>query len=418
VLVSLGKCAEANRSLQRYQVLCPLADDIFVLHVQEKVDACSGAQPAAQPVSAAQVKPLASNINTPFPDIAPQRFADKMYFTTVMSYSGGRRKVNRIFTAIKDEPARPFPENPKEVDIHATNVALTPNADRIYYTLCKDDSIATQEKCEIWYRDRTYEGEWGHPVRLPRHINLPGFTTTQPNVGYDAPSNNKLLFFVSNRPGSKGGLDIWYTIIKLDGSFEEPVCLPVNTEADDITPYFFTPSQTLYFSSNQPGGQGGFDIYRTDKAATQSWTRPQNLEAPLNTPYDEHYFCLHQGSHTGYFSSNRPNAACPDANVYCQNFDLYEVSLFATLDISIFNAVDSSALTGSTVELIDMATGKIDTTVARLPGHHSKLLLGLGKTYRIIVSQPGYYPVYSELNTQGKKFSARLEDRFYLKSMR
>ena len=416
--VARGKCEEGNRFFRRYLALCPDPDDLFARYVEEKVKACTGVQTSVKTQVNVDIRPLGKNINTPFSDHAPVRYADKMYFTTPVSTGQDGRQVNRIFTAIRDEPAQPFVENPKQTDLQISNVALTPNADRIYYTLCKDADVLSQNKCEIWFRDKSYEGFWEHPVRLPRHINLPDFTTTQPNIGFDRSSNKKMLYFVSNRPGGKGKLDIWCSVIERDGTFGEPYPLPINTPDDDVTPYFFTPTQTIYFSSNTASGEGGFDIYKAEKTAMSTWTQPQNLEAPLNTPYDETYFILHHGSHAGYFSSNRPNPGCPDAGTACKNFDLYEVRMFALLDLSVYNAADSSALSGSNVELIDMTTGQTDTTLIKMPGSASSLVLGLGHAYRLIVSQSGYYPVYEEIDTQRLNFSSRRDAQVFMKPMK
>ena len=418
IKAATGKCEEAKRFYQNYLLINPDPNDLFSRIVKEKIDNCKVSTPLVQSnVSNFNIKPLGKNINTPYHDIAPQRYADKIYFTTAVPVDGNMKPVNRIFYAVREESPKPFVETPKLPGLQVANAALTPEADRIYYTICKDENFTTQEQCEIWYRDRTYEGAWSYQVRLPRHINLAGYTATQPNIGFDRPSNKQILYFVSNRPGGKGKLDIWSSVIERDGTFGEPVCLPFNTMDDEVTPFFFSPNQSLYFSSNSSQGLGGHDVYIAGKAATGNWTRPQILEG-INTAFDEIYFYLHQGSHTGYFASNRPNAGCPEPITACRNFDLYEVHTFSMLDVSVFNAVDSTALTGSTLELMDLGTGFIDTTCVRIPVNNTKLGIGTGKAYRLIVSQPGYYPVYADIEPQQVSFLTHFEKKVFLKPMR
>ena len=74
-----------------------------------------------------------------------------------------------------------------------------------------------------------------------------------------------VLIFVSNRPGGKGGYDIYYSK-RLNGNWSEPINLErVNTEHDEFRPvifkYYDFKNDLMIFSSNRPGGKGGFDLY-------------------------------------------------------------------------------------------------------------------------------------------------------------
>src|SRR5690606_1614113 len=84
---------------------------------------------------------------------------------------------------------------------------------------------------------------------LPPPINLDSFTNTQPSVGKDQ-AGNEVLYFVSDRPGGQGGLDIWFTTLMPDGTYSEPSNLAiVNSPGNDISPFFHFSSSTLFFSS-------------------------------------------------------------------------------------------------------------------------------------------------------------------------
>jgi hypothetical protein len=75
------------------------------------------------------------------------------------------------------------------------------------------------------------------------------------------------LLFTSNRPGGSGGFDLYYSKFE-DGAWTEPVNLGavINTEFDEYRPILFDEMvdderDMLVFSSNRTGGNGGFDLY-------------------------------------------------------------------------------------------------------------------------------------------------------------
>jgi len=78
--------------------------------------------------------------------------------------------------------------------------------------------------------------------------------------------NGKLLVFSSDRPGGYGGFDLYYSIYQ-NGSWSNPVNFgdKINTPYDEYRPITLHmdgfDNNLLLFSSNRPGGKGGFDLY-------------------------------------------------------------------------------------------------------------------------------------------------------------
>jgi hypothetical protein len=78
----------------------------------------------------------------------------------------------------------------------------------------------------------------------------------------------KIMVFTSNRPGGLGGYDLYYSLFK-HGKWSSPVNLGprINTSSDEYRPVIGTnpdfTNKYLMFSSNRPGGNGGFDLYFT-----------------------------------------------------------------------------------------------------------------------------------------------------------
>lgn len=76
----------------------------------------------------------------------------------------------------------------------------------------------------------------------------------------------KIMVFASNRPGGMGGYDLYYSVLR-KGKWSTPVNLgpKINSSSDEYRPLVgFHPdfdNEFIVFSSNRPGGKGGFDLY-------------------------------------------------------------------------------------------------------------------------------------------------------------
>jgi len=163
------------------------------------------------------------------------------------------------------------------------------------------------------YMARTTGGKFYEAMKLGTNINLPGYKSQQPYVTQDG----RHLFFSSNRPGGKGGFDIWMAGIDENGFVGEARNLgdPVNTEGDEITPFYHEISNTLYFSSNGHIGLGGLDIFKSSLDVDDStYKLPVNLKAPMNSSKDDAYYITNRLGEKGFFSSDRKD--CPDGHCY------------------------------------------------------------------------------------------------------
>ena len=93
----------------------------------------------------------------------------------------------------------------------------------------------------LFYLEKV-NGIWTKPKKLDQNINS-SYWDSQPFIYKDK------LFFVSNRPGGKGGRDIYYSKINNDGSFTNAVNFDiVNTSYEEVSPSYF--EDIFYFSSN------------------------------------------------------------------------------------------------------------------------------------------------------------------------
>lgn len=410
----LGKYNEAALSYQKFLHSRADTSQVFQLRAAEEIEFCESALERLASPTKIVVTHLDSNVNTVHSDFAPLKFADKLYFTSAFLKDTASAPVNRIFSAIQDDPALPISENPDDPGLHASHISFTADGRRMFYTICQEKGAPNAFSCEIFYRNRNYEGYWEAPKRLPDLLNQEGYTATHPSVGRDAGLKREVLFFASDRPGGQGGMDIWGSVIELDGSFGRPFPLPFNTPLDEITPFFHQQSQVLFFSSNGLDNMGGLDVFHTKKTASGQWATPENMGYPLNSSYDDLYYTFHSGSKRAYFASNRPGCLCADPTKACKCNDIYEAQVFVDLAAWVFNAVDSTALQGARVELTDLATGQVDTFEVQANGNKSLFPLDLEKNYRITASLRGFQPDTATVSTMGVNYFAMFERLLYL----
>lgn len=418
VKLDLNKILEARAYYQKYFEEHNEANNLFAYLSIEAIKDIDR-QTAKTKDSGVNMKKLADNINDPAPQYAPLRYADKIYFTSIVEVEDAknRRKVHqvgRIMEANKHYPAKEFEGNPQNKQLSAGNISLTPDASRAYYTICKGD-FGSNEGCEIWFRERQYEGGWGPPKRLPEWVNARGFTTTQPTIAWDKSKKLYILYFASDRPGGRGGLDIWASEMNRDGNFGQAYNLPFNTPQDDITPFFHQATQTLFFSSNGWPGKGGFDIYREARTSDGEWKVPENLGDMLNSSYDDTYYSFHSQSQNAYLVSNRPGSNCTGDTPLPECLDIYEARVFAEVNLKVFRSLDNTPIYAPQVEIREVGTEEAGAFAARNDQNQVPVRLETGKRYEITILADGFEPYKFEFSTEDISYFIELDRQIFLK---
>ncbi|TAE47840.1 MAG: hypothetical protein EAZ89_16785 [Bacteroidetes bacterium] len=118
--------------------------------------------------------------------------------------------------------------------------------------------------------------------------------------------DGRTIYFVSDRPGGEGGFDIWFSRrIGAGWSTPENLGTTVNTSFDESSPFINIAGNRLYFASEGLGGFGGFDLYYAD-GGIGNFGEPINLGAPMNSSYNDFGSIWMEGDSVGYFTSDRP----------------------------------------------------------------------------------------------------------------
>ena len=192
------------------------------------------------------------------------------------------------------------------------------NIDRtkFYYTNCE---VSVGEVCHIYFSTLT-GGKWSDPQPLNANINSDDFSSKHPSLT----PRGDTLFFVSDREGGLGGLDIWMSLNAGGQSWGPPINLgeQINTRFNEVSPYYDENDNVLYFASEGHRGFGGYDIY-VAKGRSFASADIYNAGIPFNSNKDELFFFL--GNKIGYLTSNR------DGGI--GKFDIYAYNIKSKQDL-------------------------------------------------------------------------------------
>jgi hypothetical protein len=121
------------------------------------------------------------------------------------------------------------------------------------------------------------------------------------------PRNGERVYFSSYGDGGNGR-DIFFVNRLPNGSWSkaQPMPSPINTEYDEDYPFLHPNGKTLYFSSKGHNSMGGYDVFKTTyNTETQTWSKPENLDFPINSPDDDILFVTDSLEKTAFFSTGR-----------------------------------------------------------------------------------------------------------------
>ena len=327
-----GKYKDAKKMFDKYaKKNKKKKDSYFVKKALQEVAACDLAQIlTSTPDKSITVIHLDSTVNSKVSEYAPMQVDSLLYFSSLRDAKDRDKKnnvnYNKIYTSIQDSIKW---QKSKELDtlfnqqgIHTANTAFNSDYTKVYISRCQQKN-AQEFNCEI-YSSEYKDGHWQTLKKLPDDINAKGYTNTQPATGFLG--DDEVLFFSSNRPGGEGQMDIWYSKINKDGSYGKPVNAgkKVNSIEDEITPFYCTPCNELFFSSTWHKGLGGFDIFKSVYKES-TFEDPKNLGLPINSNYNDIYFSINSKKTQAFISSNRLGSYFEEKESCCNDIYMFKI---------------------------------------------------------------------------------------------
>ena len=330
-------------------------------------------------------RPVAGGVNTPdnqeyFPSLSPD--GRRMIFTRNVGNSNEDFYESELGEDGQWSAARPL----AGVNSEYNEAAQTITADGNYLVFTACDRPDGQGGCDLYYSERR-DGRWTPAENLGPNVNTAA-RETQPALSADG----QLLFFASKRSGGQGKHDIYVSARLPDGKWGSPRNLgpTVNTDGEDVFPFWAGDNRTLFFTSTGHPGLGGADLFKTTAYDT-GWTNPQNLGYPINTAGEETNLYVTLDGRTAYFSkSGVGGLQSTQVNVDIFQFELPEKLRPAAA--TYLEALVTDAGTGrplrATVRLQSDALTEL--TVATDRSGYFLTVLPSGTNYGLTVEKEGY----------------------------
>ncbi len=124
--------------------------------------------------------------------------------------------------------------------------------------------------------------------------------------------DEKVLFIYMSEVKDQINSDLYVSFAEGDYKFSKPKKLgdPINTYQDEFGPFLTKDNKILYFSSGRPGGEGGIDIYKSERLDDTylNWSQPENMGKPMNTRGFDAYFSIDE-SGTNMFTTRAYKSA-------------------------------------------------------------------------------------------------------------
>ncbi|MDA3883088.1 MAG: OmpA family protein [Bacteroidales bacterium] len=393
--------------------------------IERRIEECKTGKELVADSVRAFIDNMGANINTGYSDYSPAITADlsMMVFTSKRTNPFNNKKdpvgeydeniwvSSRLGSQWSQAEVMEKPINSKHND---ATIGISPDGQKMfmYYGKKGGDIMYTERKGKSWTNPRFFK-----PINSDGHESAASFS-------YDG----KTIYFVSNNSNKTvnyGQHDIYKCTLNVKDKWSDPINLgaTINTPYDEVDVFMHPDGRTMFFSSDGHNTMGGYDVFRSELQDDGSWSTPENIGYPINTPGDERFFVLAGSGRVGYYSSSRVGGLGKH-DVYeitflgpekklemaTENLLIASQSQAVTQDVVIEKSVDikTSRLTivkgvvsdafaetptylGAEIVITDNETGQVISTLQSNSSTGQFLIpLPSGKNYGIAVKKEGY----------------------------
>lgn len=196
-------------------------------------------------------------------------------------------------------------DNKLNTKYHDGPIAFAPDQSTVYFTrnnidernrVGKDSEGIIRLKI---FSAKNKDGKWSELKGMP--FNSDEYSVAHPTISADG----NTMYFSSDMPGGFGGMDLYYSVFD-GGQWAPPKNMGprINTEGNEVFPVIHPKTGRLYFSSDGHAGLGMLDVFFVDNNEGV-WGAVINIGFPINSNSDDHGLILNDEENFGYFVSNR-----------------------------------------------------------------------------------------------------------------
>jgi len=279
---------------------------------------------------------------------------------------------------------------------HEGTVAITPDGKRMYFD--RNDYYKGKYKKSTeginqinMYTAELVDGSWKDIQ--PASVNNDEYSEGQPALSPDG----NTLYYSSDVPGGKGGADLYKVSVNKDGSLGLPKRLGdnINTEGSEVFP-FVDANGTLYFSSDGHLGLGELDVFYAE-ANGSGFGKAVNMGTDINSPKDDFAIKYNPATGEGYVSSNRKGGVGND--------DIYSIkkieSCDVTVNVQVINEITKAPLSSVRTEIFDAKGNKLSTKTTDMNGKTS-FVVTCNEKYEILAMLDNFESNGTIVNTSKK----------------
>lgn len=203
-------------------------------------------------------------------------------------------------------------------------------------------------------------------------------------------ADESVLYYASDMPGGKGGVDIWYSELQSDGRWGKPQNAGdrINTPGDEMFPTVV--GSDLYFSSTGHVGMGGLDIFKA-KGSKRTFDKVVNLGYPINSAADDFAYVEYGTTpdvKMGYLSSNRKGGVGSD-DIYSFVFQKPKIKII--LEGVTRDRKTGELLPSSTVTLYGLSGDIISKGVTSADAASISFDISPNTSFRLLGEKKGYH---------------------------
>ena len=274
----------------------------------DHIDQCNVAKKLMTDTVRVFIDNMGSVINSKYTDYAPIISADQsiLMFTSTRQNPYNKKVYDdgeydeilwisyRTGTSWSPAVEMGVPVNTKDND---ATIGLSADGQKLFVFYGKNggDIKYSEKKGDVWSNPELFDA-----------INSPNGHENSASFSYDG----KTVYFSSDnveRVTNYGDHDIFMCQMNEKGKWGKPINLglTINTDKDEIGVFMHPDGRTLIFASNGHKTMGGYDIFKTEMLPDGTWSEPENLGYPINTPGDERFLVLDGSGTHAYYSSSR-----------------------------------------------------------------------------------------------------------------